>query len=337
MEIELRSDTFTLPTPGMREAMFQAPLGDDVFGEDPTVNALEAKVAKMFGMEAALFCVSGTQTNQIAISVHLSKGQEVICDELSHIYLYEGGGIMANAGASVKLLKGDLGRLTRAQIEAAISPDDIHACESRLVSLENTVNKGGGSVYSTESLQEISDFCRQIHIPLHLDGARIFNALAVTGQTPKEFGSWFDSISVCLSKGLGAPVGSVLVGSHAFIKQARRVRKRLGGGWRQAGLLAAAGIYALDYQVERLKEDHARASAIAKICANLSWVDSILPVVTNIVIIRLKEGISANEQVAALKAKGIRCAPFGPQYIRFVTHLNFDDAALAAFETQINQ
>jgi threonine aldolase len=291
----------------------------------------------MFGMEAALFCVSGTQTNQIAISVHLSKGQEVICDELSHIYLYEGGGIMANAGASVKLLKGDLGRLTRAQIEAAISPDDIHACESRLVSLENTVNKGGGSVYSTESLQEISDFCRQIHIPLHLDGARIFNALAVTGQTPKEFGSWFDSISVCLSKGLGAPVGSVLVGSHAFIKQARRVRKRLGGGWRQAGLLAAAGIYALDYQVERLKEDHARASAIAKICANLSWVDSILPVVTNIVIIRLKEGISANEQVAALKAKGIRCAPFGPQYIRFVTHLNFDDAALAAFETQINQ
>ncbi|MEY2894861.1 MAG: L-threonine aldolase [Bacteroidota bacterium] len=337
MEIELRSDTFTLPTPGMREAMFQAPLGDDVFGEDPTVNALEAKVAKMFGMEAALFCVSGTQTNQIAISVHLSKGQEVICDELSHIYLYEGGGIMANAGASVKLLKGDLGRLTRAQIEAAISPDDIHACESRLVSLENTVNKGGGSVYSSESLQEISDFCRQVNIPLHLDGARIFNAMAVTGQTPKDFGAWFDSISVCLSKGLGAPVGSVLLGSHAFIKQARRVRKRLGGGWRQAGLLAAAGIYALDYQVARLKEDHARAAAIAKVCANLPWVDSILPVVTNIVIIRLKEGISANEQVAALKVKGIRCAPFGPQYIRFVTHLNFDDVALAAFEIQINQ
>ena len=337
MEIELRSDTFTLPTLGMREAMFQAPLGDDVFGEDPTVNALESKVAKMFGMEAALFCVSGTQSNQIAISVHVSKGQEVICDELSHIYLYEGGGIMANAGASVKLLKGDLGRLTVSQIAGSISPDDIHACESRLVSLENTVNKGGGSVYSSEALQKISDFCREVNVPLHLDGARLFNAMSVTGQTPQQFGAWFDSISICLSKGLGAPIGSVLIGSAAFIKKARRVRKRLGGGWRQAGLLAAAGIYALDHQVERLKDDHARAAAIAKICANLPWVDMILPVETNIVIIRLKEGITASEQVALLKAKGIRCAPFGPQYIRFVTHLNFDDAALAAFETQINQ
>ena len=337
MEIELRSDTFTLPTPGMREAMFQAPLGDDVFGEDPTVNALEQKVAKMFGKEAALFCVSGTQSNQIAISVHVSKGQEVICDELSHIYLYEGGGIMANSGASVKLLKGDLGRLTRDQIEAAVSPDDIHACESRLVSLENTVNKGGGSVYSSESLQEISDFCRQAQIPLHLDGARIFNAMAVTGQTPQQFGAWFDTISICLSKGLGAPIGSVLIGSAEFIKKARRVRKRLGGGWRQAGLLAAAGIYALDHQVERLTEDHERAGAIAEICSQLPWVDHILPVVTNIVIVRLKEGIKAQDQVADLKAKGIRCAPFGPQYIRFVTHLNFDDTALAAFEQQINQ
>jgi threonine aldolase len=337
MHVELRSDTFTLPTQAMREAMFAAPLGDDVFGEDPSVNALEQKVATMFGMEAALFCVSGTQTNQIAMSVHLSKGQEVICDELSHIYLYEGGGIMANAGASVKLLKGDLGRLTRAQIEAAISPDDIHACESKLVSLENTVNKGGGSVYSSESLQDISDFCRQVQIPLHLDGARIFNAMAVTGQSPNQFGAWFDSISVCLSKGLGAPVGSVLLGSHAFIKQARRVRKRLGGGWRQAGFLAAAGIYALDHHVTRLQEDHARAKEIAHICVGLPWVDSILPVTTNIVIVQLKEGIRSVDQVADLKSKGIFCAPFGPQYIRFVTHLNFDDAALAAFKVQINQ
>lgn len=337
MKIELRSDTFTLPTAGMQEAMFQAPLGDDVFGEDPTVNALEAKVAALFGMEAALFCVSGTQSNQIAISVHLHKGQEVICDELSHIHLYEGGGIMANAGASVKLLKGDLGRLTRAQIEAAISPDDIHFCESRLVSLENTVNKGGGSVYGSEALQEISDFCRQVQIPLHLDGARVFNAMEATGQKPQQYGAWFDSISICLSKGLGAPIGSVLIGSADFIKKARRVRKRLGGGWRQAGLLAAAGIYALDHQVERLKEDHIRAAAIASICANLPWVDYILPVATNIVIVRLKEGILANDQVAELKAKGIWCAPFGPQYIRFVTHLNFDDVALHAFQTQIMQ
>ena len=266
MKIELRSDTFTLPTPGMREAMFSAPLGDDVFGEDPTVNALEEKMAKLFNKEAALFCVSGTQTNQIAISVHVSKGQEVICDELSHIYLYEGGGIMANAGASVKLLKGDLGRLNVSQIRAAISPDDIHACESRLVSLENTVNKGGGSIYTSEALQEISDFCRSVNIPLHLDGARIFNAMVETGQTPAQFGTWFDTLSVCLSKGLGAPVGSVLVGSAEFIKKARRVRKRLGGGWRQAGFLAAAGIYALDHQVERLKEDHVRARQIATVC-----------------------------------------------------------------------
>ncbi len=337
MEIELRSDTFTLPTPGMREAMYQALLGDDVFGEDPSVNALEGMVAKMFGKEAALFCVSGTLSNQIAISVHVRKGQEVICDELSHIYLYEGGGIMANAGASVKLLKGDLGRLNVSQIASAISQDDIHFCESRLVSLENTVNKGGGSVYSSESLQEISDYCRNVNIPFHLDGARIFNAMAVTGQTPRQFGAWFDTISICLSKGLGAPIGSVLVGSADFIKKARRVRKRLGGGWRQAGILAAAGIYALENQIDRLKDDHARAAAIAMICAPLPWVDHILPVVTNIVIVRLKDGIQASDQVAALKLKGIRCVTFGPQHIRFVTHLNFDDAALLAFEEQINQ
>ncbi len=337
MKIELRSDTFTLPTPGMREAMFSAPLGDDVFGEDPTVNALEEKMAKLFNKEAALFCVSGTQTNQIAISVHVSKGQEVICDELSHIYLYEGGGIMANAGASVKLLKGDLGRLNVSQIRAAISPDDIHACESRLVSLENTVNKGGGSIYTSEALQEISDFCRSVNIPLHLDGARIFNAMVESGQTPTQFGAWFDTLSVCLSKGLGSPVGSILLGSKEFIKKARRVRKRLGGGWRQAGLLAAAGIYALDHQVERLKEDHARARQIAQVCEKLPWVKAILPVSTNIVILELQDGLSSATKVAELKEKGIYCAPFGPTYVRFVTHLGFDDEALQAFSERISE
>lgn len=337
MKIELRSDTFTLPTVGMREAMFSAPLGDDVFGEDPTVNALQEKVAGMFGMEDALFCPSGTMSNQIAISVHVSKGQEVICDELSHIYLYEGGGIMANAGASVKLLKGDLGRLTKAQIQAAISPDDIHACESALVSLENTVNKGGGSIYETSDLQEISDFCRSTNTPLHLDGARLFNALVVTGQQPVQFGNWFDSISICLSKGLGSPVGSVLVGNKVFIKKARRVRKRLGGGWRQAGLLAAAGIYALDHQVERLAEDHARAQAIGQICAQLPWVAQVLPVKTNIVIIQLSGHFTSAEYVPKLVQKGILCAPFGLQYIRFVTHLNVGDDDLIEFEKLIKQ
>ncbi|MHA8050095.1 threonine aldolase family protein [Aquirufa sp. ROCK-SH2] len=335
MNIELRSDTFTMPTQGMKEAMLTAPLGDDVFGEDPSVLALEKKVAQLFGMPAALFCASGTMTNQIAISAHVSKGQEVICDELSHIYLYEGGGIMANAGASVKLLKGDLGRLSKAQIELAISPDDIHACESALVSLENTVNKGGGSFYSSESLTEISQYCRSKSIPLHLDGARIFNAMTESGQTPLQFGQWFDSISVCLSKGLGAPIGSVLLGSESFIKKAKRIRKRLGGGWRQAGLLAAAGIYALDNHVLRLKDDHQRAKNIASICSKLNWVSDILPVSTNIVIVQLKEGINASEQVQKLAQQGIKCAPFGIGFIRFVTHLNFDDQQLEAFEKQI--
>jgi threonine aldolase len=335
--IELRSDTFTLPTQGMRDAMFTAPLGDDVFGEDPTVNNLQIKVAELFGMECALFCPSGTMTNQIAISAHVSKGQEVICDELSHIYLYEGGGIMANAGASVKLLKGDLGRLSKDQIEKAISPDDIHACESKLVSLENTVNKGGGSIYTSESLHEIADFCKNALIPLHLDGARIFNAMAASGQNPKQFGQWFDSISVCLSKGLGAPIGSVLLGSNELIKKARRIRKRFGGGWRQAGLLAAAGIYALDHQVERLKEDHARAKQIGLACENLSWVSEVMPVTTNIIIIKLKDEWKASAKVAELDSKGIKCVTFGPQHIRFVTHLNFDDDALTEFIQIINR
>lgn len=333
--IELRSDTFTLPTPGMRDAMFSAPLGDDVFGEDPSVLALENKLATMFHKEAALFCPSGTMSNQMAISATVSKGQEVICDELSHIYLYEGGGIMANAGASVKLLKGDLGRLTKSQIEAAISPEDIHACESAMVSLENTVNKGGGSVYTSENLEEISSFCRAKAIPLHLDGARIFNAMAVTGQSPAQFGSWFDSISICLSKGLGAPVGSVLVGNAAFIKKAKRVRKRLGGGWRQAGMLAAAGIYALDHQVERLQEDHQRAKTIAEICSTLDWVVMTLPVVTNIVIVKIQDGLNSTNKVAELAQKGIKCSPFGVDYIRFVTHLDFDDDDLNRFKKAI--
>jgi len=331
MAIELRSDTFTLPTPAMKQAMFDAPLGDDVFNEDPTVKALEQKVAKLFGMEAALFATSGTMTNQIAIAAHIGKGQEVICDAMSHIYFYEGGGIMANAGASVKLLKGDLGRITVSQIQEAISPDDIHFCESALVSLENSMNKGGGSVYSTESLNEISSFCKANKLPLHLDGARVFNAMVATGQTPLQYGQWFDSISVCLSKGLGAPIGSVLLGTEAFIKKAKRVRKRFGGGWRQAGLLAAAGIYALDNQVDRLKEDHMRAQKIGEYCKDLSWIKNVLPVETNIVIVELRDDLLAPQVVNDLKNKGILCNAFGNHSLRFVTHLDFTDQHLQEF------
>ncbi|MEY2792247.1 MAG: L-threonine aldolase [Bacteroidota bacterium] len=325
MHIELRSDTFTLPTAEMKEAMFNAKLGDDVFNEDPTVNALEDKVASMFGMEAAIFATSGTMTNQIALATHLNKGQEVICDAMSHIYFYEGGGIMANAGASAKLLKGNLGRISVDQIKEAISPDDIHFCETALVSLENSMNKGGGSVYSTESLQSISDFCKENNLPLHLDGARIFNAIVATGQTPLQYGEWFDSISVCLSKGLGAPVGSVLLGKKEFIKKAKRVRKRMGGGWRQAGLLAAAGIYALDHHIDRLRDDHDRAKQIGLFCSQLSWVKQVLPVETNIVIIELKEGLLAPKIVEELRRKEIYCNSFGNHSLRFVTHLDFND------------
>ncbi|RVU26882.1 aminotransferase class I/II-fold pyridoxal phosphate-dependent enzyme [Sandaracinomonas limnophila] len=331
MAIELRSDTFTLPTPAMKQAMFDAPLGDDVFNEDPTVKALEQKVANLFGMEAALFATSGTMTNQIAIAAHIGKGQEVICDAMSHIYFYEGGGIMANAGASVKLLKGDLGRISVTQIKEAISPDDIHFCESALVSLENSMNKGGGSVYSTESLNEISSFCKANKLPLHLDGARVFNAMVATGQTPLQYGQWFDSISVCLSKGLGAPIGSVLLGTEAFIKKAKRVRKRFGGGWRQAGLLAAAGIYALDNQVDRLKEDHRRAQKIGEYCKDLSWIKNVLPVDTNIVIVELRGDLLAPQVVNDLKNKGILCNAFGNHSLRFVTHLDFTDQHLQEF------
>lgn len=331
MAIELRSDTFTLPTPAMKQAMFDAPLGDDVFNEDPTVKALEQKVANLFGMEAALFATSGTMTNQIAIAAHIGKGQEVICDAMSHIYFYEGGGIMANAGASVKLLKGDLGRISVTQIKEAIAPDDIHFCESALVSLENSMNKGGGSVYSTESLNEISSFCKANKLPLHLDGARVFNAMVATGQTPLQYGQWFDSISVCLSKGLGAPIGSVLLGTEAFIKKAKRVRKRFGGGWRQAGLLAAAGIFALDNQVDRLKEDHMRAQKIGEFCKDLSWTKNVLPVETNIVIVELRDDLLAPNLVNDLKNKGILCNAFGNHSLRFVTHLDFTDQHLQEF------
>ncbi|MEA5260004.1 GntG family PLP-dependent aldolase [Arcicella aquatica] len=335
MTIELRSDTFTKPTPAMLEAMFTAEVGDDVFEDDPTVIALEQKAANMFGYEAALFCTSGTMTNQIAINVHVKQGDEVICDALSHIYLYEGGGIAANSLASVNLLEGDRGRLKAWQIKEVIQPDNIHHPISALVSLENTVNKGGGAYYQLTDIQEIKQLCVANNIPLHLDGARIFNALVETEESPLEYGKVFDSMSVCLSKGLGTPIGSVLLGTKAFIKKAKRVRKRLGGGWRQAGYLAAAGIYALDHNINRLKEDHARASIIGETMAKLPEVENVLPVDTNIVILNLNHKILAADYVQQLNAKGIRATTFGKHQVRFVTHLDFTDDHLTEFQKRI--
>ncbi|MBN7818108.1 threonine aldolase family protein [Algoriphagus pacificus] len=336
MIIDLRSDTVTKPTPGMKEAMFSAPVGDDVFGEDPTISALEEKLAGMFGMEAGLFCPSGTMTNQIAIRLHTRIQTEVICHKYSHIYLYEGGGIMANSLASVKLLDGDLGKITASQVAASINPDDIHAPETTMVSLENTMNKGGGSIYTLEEVIPIQKVCQEHGLKLHLDGARLFNALVASGESPKDWGAQFDTISICLSKGLGCPVGSVLLGSKADIKRARKVRKVMGGGMRQAGFLAAAGIYALDHQVERLKEDHARARALGEMLLKKSFVPEVLPVATNIAIARL-DGITPEFFLEKLREKEIKAVKFGPDLVRFVTHHDFGDDQLEEFGKRISE
>lgn len=338
MKIDLRSDTVTKPTKEMQQAMWAAEVGDDVLGDDPTVNALQEKAAKLFGMEEALFCPSGTMTNQLAIRVHTQPGSDVICDKYSHIYLYEGGGIMLNALSSVKLLDGDRGRLTAKQVAGAISPEhDIHSTVTRLVSLENTMNKGGGCYYDINEINAIKKVCNDKNIPLHLDGARLFNALVETGESSLDYGKAFDSISICLSKGLGCPVGSLLLGTHDVITKARRFRKVMGGGWRQAGFLAGAGIYALDHHVERLKEDHARARAIGNMFEHLPVVEEIFPVDTNIVIIRLAEGLSEVDYVNKLAQQGILAVTFGKNLVRFVTHLDFTDDHLHELSRRIRQ
>ena len=336
LTLDLRSDTLTKPSVGMREAMYAAPLGDDVFGEDPTVNVLEEKIASLFGKEAALFCPSGTMTNQIAIRLHTGPQKEVICHQYSHIYLYEGGGIMANSMASVKLLTGDLGKITASQVAESINPDDVHAPETTLVSLENTMNKGGGSIYTLDEVRPIQALCQEKGLKLHLDGARLFNALVETGDAPAEWGKLFDTISICLSKGLGCPIGSVLLGSKADIKRARKVRKVFGGGMRQAGFLAAAGIYALDNQVARLKEDHSRARSLGEFLMKAPYVVEVLPVATNIVIARL-EGITPEAYLQELSSKGIKGVKFGKDLVRFVTHLDFGDDHLEEFGKRISR
>lgn len=333
--IDLRSDTIAKPTKAMLEAMMQAQVGDDVFDEDPTVNALQERVAAMFGMEAALFCSSGTQTNQIAIMAHCRPGDEVICDADSHIYVYEGGGIMTNAHASVKLLHGDRGRITAAQIAEVLHEDNIHYPVSKMVSLENTMNRGGGAIYDFEEILQIKKLCKEHNLILHLDGARLFNAMAEDGRDAKEYGQAFDSISICLSKGLGCPVGSLILGKADFIRQCVRIRKRMGGGWRQAGYLAAAGMYALDNHVDRLKDDHRRAKEIGEFMKDLPEVATVLPVQTNIVIFTLKPHISAESYKQKLAEKGIRAFTFGSDKIRFVTHLEITDSHVEALKSRL--
>ena len=325
MKIDLRSDTVTRPTEAMRQAMFAAPVGDDVFGEDPSVKELEEYAARLFDMEAALFCPSGTMTNQLAIKVHTQPGDEVICDHTAHIYIHEGGGIAFHSGCSVRLLPGDRGRFTAQEVIDNINTIDVHHPVTRLVSIENTCNKGGGSIWDFDEIISIRRVCTDYDLKLHLDGARIFNALAATGDDPAQFGRAFDSISVCLSKGLGAPVGSLLLGGRDFIRQARRFRRMMGGGMRQAGYLAAAGTYALKNNISRLADDHTRAVALGKMVQQLSFVEELLPVETNIVLFRLNDAMPANTFIKMLAERDMLVVPFGKQYIRMVTHLDIND------------
>jgi len=318
----------TRPTAGMLKAMMASPVGDDVFQDDPTVNALEAKTAEMFGMEAALFAPSGTMTNQIAIKVHTNPGDEVVCDKLSHIYNYEGGGIASNSGCSVRLLDGDKGRFTHQMVIDSILPDDSHFPVTRLVSVENTSNKGGGVIWDDAEIERISRTCKEHGLGFHMDGARLFNALVETNQSTEHVGSMFDSISICLSKGLGCPVGSLLLGSKDFIRQAHRVRKVFGGGMRQAGILAGAGIYALDHHIDRLKEDHANAKRLASALSETDWVRHVVPVETNIIVVELAAGEDQHARLAALKNAGILAMGFGAGKLRFVTHLDVNEAMI---------
>lgn len=331
MLIDLRSDTVTKPTKEMHQAMFEASVGDDVYGEDLSVNLLQEKIAAVFGMEAALFCPSGTMTNQIAIKVLTQPQDEVICFEGAHIYKYEGGGMFSNSAVSVRLLPAPYGILKAEQIEDYINPDDVHYPRTQLVALENTVNRGGGSIYRLSDIKPIYELCQRHGLKLHLDGARIFNALVATGEDATEYGKYFDTISVCLSKGLGCPVGSVLLGSKEHIHYAKRIRKSLGGGMRQAGYLAAAGIYALDHHIERLAEDHKRAKKIEEHLKELEYVDSIFPVETNIVIFKMQSNEILKAWASYCEKNQIKVGSIDKLHARVVTHLQFDDEALHRF------
>ena len=324
MEINLISDTVTKPTPAMLDVMFKAEVGDDVFKQDPTVNELERYTAEMFGKEAALFFPSGTMANQTAIKLHTQPGDEVICDKWSHIFLYEGGGVAANSGVSCHLVDGDRGKITAEQVKNVINdPEFYHAPTTRLVSLENTTNKGGGACYEFQELQKIKQVCIEHNLKYHLDGARLWNALVAKQQQPKDFGSLFDTISVCLSKGLGAPVGSVLVGNAIDIKKVIRIRKLFGGNMRQSGYLAAAGLYALQNNIERLAQDHQRAKELGKVLASKSWIASVEPVETNIVIFTLHATVDEKQFIEKLKQKSILISSMGQGKLRMVTHMDY--------------
>ncbi|AWI26391.1 threonine aldolase family protein [Flavobacterium pallidum] len=326
MEINLVSDTVTKPTPDMLRYMFQAAVGDDVYKQDPTVNALEAKVAALFGMEAAMFFPSGTMANQTAIKLHTQPGEQLIADKWAHVFHYEGGGVSFNSGVSCCLLDGNRGMINADQVAAAINPPAFyHNPLTSLVCVENTTNKGGGACYDINELAKIKNVCSENNLKFHLDGARLWNALVVTKENPKIYGQMFDTISVCLSKGLGAPIGSLLVSDQKTIDRALRIRKILGGGMRQVGYLAAAGIYALDHHVARLADDHRRAKELGALLQSLNWVEQVEPVETNILIFNLRKGLDENQLIQALKERNILISSMGQGKLRIVTHLDYKE------------
>ncbi|WP_299837264.1 GntG family PLP-dependent aldolase [uncultured Tenacibaculum sp.] len=326
MQVNLISDTVTKPTEGMLKAMMTADVGDDVFKGDPTVNLLQEKVADMFGMEDALFFPSGTMANQTAIKLHTQPGDKLFCDKWAHVYNYEGGGAAFNAGVSCKLIDGDRGMFTADQLHyAAEGRSDIHVPYSRLVCIENTTNKGGGACWDFDELKNIKEVSDKFNLAYHLDGARLFNALVEKNETPKQYGELFDTISICLSKGLGAPIGSVLVGSKDHITKALRIRKLFGGAMRQVGYLAAAGIYALDNHIERLQEDHQKAKEIGETLQQLSYVKKVEPIETNIVIFYVNDNLNAADFIKDMQEKDILLTPMGEGKIRIVTHLDYTD------------
>ncbi|MEQ9413049.1 MAG: GntG family PLP-dependent aldolase, partial [Cyclobacteriaceae bacterium] len=329
MLVDLRSDTVTKPTKEMHQAMMTAEVGDDVFGEDPSVKKLEEKCAALLGMDAGVFCPSGTMTNQIGIKVLSQPYDEVICYKGSHIYKYEGGGMAGNCQVSSRLIEGDRGRISVKDVEENINNyNDPHQARTSIVALENTVVREGGSYYTLDQIKEVSEFSRSKELKMHMDGARLFNALTETKENPKEYGKHFDTISICLSKGLGIPVGSVLVCKKELEHQVRRIRKVFGGGMRQAGYLAAAGVYALDHHIKRLGEDHTRAREMGKVLEQLGWIERVKPVDTNIVIFVVDKKFTTEQVLHKLYENNINALKFGPQEIIMVTHLDFTDEML---------
>ena len=324
MIIDLISDTVTRPTKKMLEVMMHAKVGDDVFKMDPTVNELQEKAAAMFGMEDALFFPSGTMANQTAIKLHTQPGDQLICDKYAHVFNYEGGGAAFNSGVTCKLIDGNRGMFSAEQLQEAVAGRaDIHVPFSRLVCIENTTNKGGGACWDFTELEKVQKIAKGNNLAFHIDGARLFNALVAKNETPEQYGKLFDTISICLSKGLGAPIGSILLGSKVHIAKALRIRKLFGGAMRQVGFLAAAGIYALDKHIERLAEDHRKANEIGEVLGSVSYVTKLEIIETNIVIFYVDKEIGADNFIQKMKAKNILLTPMGAGRIRIVTHLDY--------------